>query len=341
MKYEIVDGYGCQVLKHSERLIIRLPPTEQGRARREVPVLHLDHLLVGARGVILSTDAIALCCERGIPVTVVDWRGRPVGRFGSPALHGTAQVRRAQLAAFDAQTGASFAKEIVAGKLLNQADNLRYVAKNRKVRAPAEHECLSRSADELQRLARNAHGSCSECADAARLPLMAIEATGARVYWSVMRAVYGETSGFANREHRGARDPVNAALNYAYGVLASEVWNAVVLAGLEPYAGFLHVDRPGRLSFVLDLMEEFRPAIVDRVVFGLVAKGWRIGQEENGWLDLSTKKRLIRALGNRWDTFVEHLGARMRLRSVLQMQARDAARHFQGNVVYRAFRQRW
>lgn len=341
MRYEIVDEYGCQVLKHSERLVVRYPVTRQGRAKREVPVLHLDHLLVGTRGVILSTDAIALCCERGIPVTVVDWRGRPVGRFGSPALHGTAQVRRAQLAAFETQAGADFAKEVVAGKLLNQADNLRYIAKNRKVRAPAEHQRLSQSADELQRLSRAATDLRGKCADAVRLPLMTIEAAGARAYWSAISGVYGKASGFARREHRGARDPVNAALNYAYGILTGEVWNAVVLAGLEPYAGFLHVDRPGRLSFVLDLMEEFRPAIADRVVFGLVAKGWRIGQEENGWLDNATKKRLIRAIGARWDATAEHLGGKMRLRSVLQMQARDAARQFQGKTTYRAFRQRW
>jgi CRISPR-associated protein Cas1 len=126
MRYEIVDGYGCQVLKHSERLVVRFPPTEEGRPKRELPVLHLDHLLIGVKGVFLSSDAIALCCERGIPVTVVDWRGRPVGRFASPALHGTAQVRRSQLEAYGTHRGTAFAKAVVVGKLLNQADNLRY-----------------------------------------------------------------------------------------------------------------------------------------------------------------------------------------------------------------------
>lgn len=350
MRYEIVDGYGCQVLKHSERLVLRYPlapPGERGlggegkQRKREVPVLHLDHLLVGTKGVTVSTDALALCCERGIPVTVVDWRGRPVGRFGSPAFHGTAQVRRAQIAAFTSLRGAAFAREVVVGKLLNQADNLRYIGKNRKTRAPDEHEALTRTADALQRLARKAAAVKGKSADAVRLPLMTVEAEGARAYWSALSGVYGGRSGFAKREQRGTRDPVNAALNYAYGVLNGEVWNATVLAGLEPYAGFLHVDRPGRLSFVLDLMEEFRPVIADRVVFGLVAKGWKIGQEENGWLDLSTKERLVRAIADRWETHVEHQGRKLRLRSVLQLQARDAARHFQGKDEYVAFRQRW
>lgn len=341
MRYEIVDGYGSQVLKHSERLVLRIPSALDKNIKREVPVLHLDHLLVGTKGVLVSSDALALCCERGIPVTVVDWRGRPVGRFGSPALHGSAHIRRAQLEAFGANLGAEFAREVVCGKLLNQADNLRYFGKNRKTRDPAQHELLETSADDINEISKRASCISEKCANTARLPLMTLEAEGARIYWSALSRLYGTRSGFARREQRGTRDPVNAALNYAYGVLNGEVWNAVVLAGLEPYAGLLHVDRPGRLSFVLDLMEEFRPIIADRLVFGLAAKGWKIGQEENGWLDFATKQRLLKAISERWDARVNYQGRKIRLRSVLQLQARDAARHFLGRAQYRAFRQRW
>jgi len=341
VRYEVVDGYGSQVLKHSERLVLRWPLPDSKLAKREVPVLHLDHLLLGTKGVTVSSDALALCCERGIPVTVVDWRGRPVGRFGSPALHGTARVRRAQLVAYGTKRGAAFAREVVCGKLLNQADNLRYFAKNRRLRDPTSHESLNRAADGVVRAERSAAKVVGADADAVRLSLMTVEAEGARAYWAAIARLYGPRSGFQRREQRGTRDPVNAALNYAYGVLNGEVWNAAVLAGLEPYAGFLHVDRPGRLSFVLDLMEEFRPVVADRVVFGMAAKGWKIGQEENGWLDLATKRRLLDALGERWETPVEHNGRKVRLRSVLQSQARDAARHFLGSCVYQAVRQRW
>jgi CRISPR-associated protein Cas1 len=243
--------------------------------------------------------------------------------------------------AFASPLGASFARQVVVGKLLNQADNLRYFGKNRRNRAPDHYAALNRAADRVHQAAQEAAGVAGESADEVRIPLMTLEAEGARAYWSVVSAVFGPRSGFARREQRGTRDPVNAALNYAYGVLNAEVWNATVLAGLEPYAGFLHVDRPGRLSFVLDLMEEFRPVVADRVVFGMVAKGWKIGQEESGWLDLSSKKHLVAALGERWETKVEHQGRKMQLRSVLQTQARDAARHFMGRVEYQAVRQRW
>ena len=85
---------------------------------------------------------------------------------------------------------------------------------------------------------------------------------------------------FTTREHQGAADDVNALLNYGYGMLYSQVWSALALAGLEPFAGFLHVDRPGKPSLVLDFIEEFRQPIVDRVVFAMINKKFRVEWEE-------------------------------------------------------------
>src|SRR5439155_51969 len=78
---------------------------------------------------------------------------------------------------------------------------------------------------------------------------------------------------------------VNASLTYGYGILYSQVWGAVLNAGLEPFAGFLHVDRPGKPSLVLDLTEEFRQPVVDRAVIAHVNLGEPIGMHE-GFLDL-------------------------------------------------------
>lgn len=340
MRYEVVDGYGSQVLKHSERLIIRTPMDGRAGAKRDVPILHLDHLLLGARGVSITTDALNLCCDRGIPVTILDWRGRPIGRFASPSLHCSAVVRRAQFIAATTEIGAEFARAVVQGKLLNQADNLRYFGKNRRTRSPGEHAALSAVADCLQVLAKEAQAVKGASAEEVRQPLMVVEAEAAKAYWSALQGVYGARSGFTRREQRGTRDPVNAALNYAYGVLQAEVWTACVLAGLEPYAGLLHVDRPGRLSFVLDLIEEFRP-MVDRVVFALAAKGWRIDLEENGWLAKAAKTKLIAALSEKLESTISHDGKKVRFRSLIQLQARDAARHFLGKVQYQGVRLRW
>jgi CRISPR-associated endonuclease Cas1 len=94
------------------------------------------------------------------------------------------------------------------------------------------------------------------------------------------------------REHRGAVDPVNSALNYGYGMLYNQVQHALLLAGLDPYAGFVHVDRPGKPSLVLDAIEEFRQPIVDRTVFGLLNKGVEIEVDDAGMLTQATRRLL-------------------------------------------------
>jgi CRISPR-associated protein Cas1 len=344
MRYELVDEFGSGIAKHSERLIISRPiPNGNGGKpeKRQVPVLLLDHLLIGSRGVSLSADALALCCERGIPITLIGFAGRPIASFTSPALHGTCRTRRAQIASYDTRLGAHFAKSIVSGKIQNEAANLKYFCKNRKEQQPEVCEQVLALAAHLDSLADRAADVQADSADSARQALLQIEAEAAKLYWRSIALIYAEKAGFAGREHRGTKNPANAALNYAYGILSCETWTAVLVAGLEPYAGILHADRPGRLSFVLDLMEEFRPVVADRTVFGLAAKGWKPDLQENGWLTYPSKRRLLDALQERWDTPLPYNGRRVKLRNILQFQAREAAQHFLAKAQYRAFRVRW
>ena len=74
---------------------------------------------------------------------------------------------------------------------------------------------------------------------------MGTEGTAGRLYWEGVKEIISHRVEFLGREHRGAQDAVNSLLNYGYGILYSQVWGAVLNAGLEPFAGFLHVDRPG------------------------------------------------------------------------------------------------
>lgn len=74
---------------------------------------------------------------------------------------------------------------------------------------------------------------------------------------------------FNGRSRRPPLDPVNAMLSFAYSILAHDCASALEAAGLDPYVGFLHRDRPGRTSLALDLMEELRPCMADRFVITL------------------------------------------------------------------------
>jgi CRISPR-associated protein Cas1 len=132
------------------------------------------------------------------------------------------------------------------------------------------------------------------------------------------------------REGRGATDPFNQVLNYGYGMLYKQVEHALVLAGLDPYGGLLHADRAGKPSLVLDLIEEFRQAVVDRTLIGQVNRGWQIGRTDEGWLDDATRERIVERVMERLESSEAYEGKRFALRHILQHQARHIATFVRG-----------
>ncbi|MBU7018228.1 MAG: CRISPR-associated endonuclease Cas1, partial [Theionarchaea archaeon] len=103
------------------------------------------------------------------------------------------------------------------------------------------------------------------CIDDVRQSLQGFEGNSSRIYWTSLSATFPPDLGFQGRAGRYAQDPINSMLNYGYGILQGEVLRAIHFAGLDPYGGYLHVDRSGRSSLVFDLMEEFRQQVVDKV----------------------------------------------------------------------------
>jgi CRISPR-associated protein Cas1 len=109
-------------------------------------------------------------------------------------------------------------------------------------------------------------------------------------------------------------------LNYGYGILYGNVWGAILNAGLEPFAGFLHVDRPGKPSLVLDLVEEFRQPVVDRAILSAVNLGINV-RMENGLLDRESREMVGARVCDRLVSAERHQGKEYQLRSIIQMQA--------------------
>lgn len=133
---------------------------------------------------------------------------------------------------------------------------------------------------------------------------------------------------------------MNALLNYRYGILTSRVWAAVMNAGLDPFAGVLHVDRPGKPSLVLDMMEEMRAPAVDRVVLAHVRLGQATRLEGRSLSD-TTRKAIADAVIQRPDAPVTVRGQRLRLGSVIQMQARAVATAVRDEGKFRHFAMTW
>lgn len=325
----VVDEFGTHVGKYSERVKV----TKKGTVVMQAPLLHLESLTIASRGVSLSADVVEECTERGIPIHFINRRGQAYASLYSAGLTGTVATRRAQLTAYHDGRGLRLALAFGIGKLGNQANLLKYMAKYRKESDPDLYKELRLRADEIldQLIEIERVGNYPEVRDGEatvddlRAELLGLEGSGSRRYWGAIKRVLPEGYGFPGRKGRGARDPINGALNYGYGILYSVCERCLTLAGLDPYAGFLHADRPGKPSLVLDFIEEFRQPVVDRTMIGLANKGVAFEQEENGLLTKDTRRMLADKVNARLEAPTPYEGKKHPLRAVMQMQARHMA----------------
>lgn len=328
-----VSGFGLFIGKKSERVVVR-----QGKSIcAQVPFMRLQEIIIASKGVSLSSDLIGELCERGIRIAFLQSSGKPIALVTSPMLTATVETRRAQLSASQNDRGADLCRWIVAGKLHNQEKLLRYFAKSRD---GDRRTALEENAAALRRLRRSALAVEGTTPDDVRASLMGLEGTGGRLYWKQIGNMLPGGLGFAGRSHQGAVDGVNAALNYGYGILTAHVWGAVMNAGLEPFAGFLHVDRSGKPSLVLDLMEEFRQPVVDRPIFSWLNKGGQLSLHK-GMLDGASKENVASRVLLRLVAEEQHRGKQHQVRSIIQMQARLAASAVRGWRQYRSFSFKW
>ncbi|MBX5450883.1 CRISPR-associated endonuclease Cas1 [Thermogemmatispora sp.] len=326
----IVEGKGIFISKHQGR--IRLVRGSQ--VVEEVPLIHLNQILVIDTGVGISSDVVKLCSEEGIALHFLEKNGMVRASLYAAGLTGTVLTRRAQLLAFSSAKGCELALAFTRGKLANQIHLLRYFMRSRKDEQPQLCQKLHQSAQAIQDLLGEMDGLTikRQGVEELRPSLLSLEGRAAQHYWAGIRYVLPEQIDWPGRQTRGATDLFNALLNYGYGVLYAQVEQAILLAGLDPYAGFLHADRPGKPSLVLDLIEEFRQCTVDRTLVGLLNRRVPLEQDSEGLLTAETRRKVAEKVLERLSGSSElYEGKRQALRFILQQQARHLASFLRGD----------
>ena len=335
-----ISGYGAHIGKKSERLVLR--KKSGSGVLWQVPLERIHEVQLTASGVSISSDALAELADRGVRVSILAGNGRPVAQIASPNLTASVAIRRAQLEAYTSERGLKLSIAMAGGKLLNQARLLKYFAKNLHFSKPEHYAQLSKKIAAILALRRNILHGDWPALEQARAAIMGLEGTAARHYWDAVTVLLEKHVDFPGRENRGASDFVNSLLNYGYGVLYSQVWSAVLNAGLEPFGGFLHTDRPGKPSLVLDLTEEFRAPIVDRTVLAAVRLRQLQSNGKTGPLDPETRSVLVDQLFRRLESKERFEGGDYQVRSIIQMQARRVASFLTKRAArYQSFRFKW
>jgi len=234
---------------------------QEGSLRGKIPVHTLGSLMLFGQ-VSCSPFLLGHCAENGVTVTWLTEYGKFLASMHG-LTSGNVLLRRAQYRMADNEKqSAAMARAFCIGKIYNCRTILRRSARERPD-ADLDDACM-RLSDCLRRL----HSDLT--LDVAR----GIEGEAANVYFGVFhKLILNPEFPFSGRNRRPPLDAVNCLLSFLYTVLVHDVRSALESVGLDPAVGFLHRDRPGRPSLALDLMEEFRPYLVDRLVCTMINKG--------------------------------------------------------------------
>jgi CRISPR-associated protein Cas1 len=280
---------------------------------------------------------LARCAEDGRAVTLLDRNGRFKARVVGPT-GGNVLLRRAQHAALsDPPRTLAVARHIVAGKLQNERQVLLRGA--REALGPDDGAALGSGARAI------AQGIAATEWAGDLDTLRGVEGTAAREYFAVFdRLVRDDRATFrmAGRNRRPPLDPINALLSFCYTLLTTDCVAALEGCGLDPQVGFLHALRPGRPALGLDLMEELRAPVADRLALTLInRKQLTAGDFEarpGGAVSLTDagRKRVVLAYQERKADEVPHrlLDRKVPLGLVPHIQARLLARHLRGDLDY-------
>jgi CRISPR-associated protein Cas1 len=274
----------AQVLVEQDTAIVRV----DGTKRIQVPLLHLSSIVCLGRAYV-SPELMRACGERNISIAFFD----PVGRFcarveGVPG--GNVLLRRAQYrVADDDEQTLEISRAMVAGKLSN--------ARRLLLRGARESDDIARQ-DSLRHGAQKIGQCLYALEDAEEIDeLRGLEGAAARYYFEAFPALLKRTEGFEmrGRSRRPPKDRINALLSFGYALLMQDCAAAAAGVGLDPAVGYLHEERPGRLSLALDLMEELRSMMVDRLVVALInrqqVQAGDLNEQEGGGFRLTDAGR--------------------------------------------------
>ena len=308
------------VVEREKQVLLRLP-------------IHTLQGIVTFGNVMTSPFLLNLCAERGVCVSFMSESGRFLARVTGP-VSGNVLLRLAQMRAYeDKEKKGEIARSFVIGKLLNARNVIL-----RRMRDHGESGVLRDAAEKQVDVVRRVRDSPP---DAERL--RGLEGEAGAVYFGCFNellVVQKDEFAISGRNRRPPMDPMNALLSYLYTLLAHDCRGALEGVGLDPQIGFLHEVRSGRPGLALDLMEEFRAVLADRVALSLVNLR-QVGPRdfkttESGAVEMkeATRKTILQTWQKKKQEMIQHafLDERVPIGLLPHLQALLLARHLRGDL---------
>lgn len=306
----------------------------EGQTKLRVPLHNLEGIVCFGWDITASAQLMHACSEADVSLSFHN----PYGKFLVSAQgpqSGNILLRREQYRRADHEPSSlAIAANCISAKLANSRTVLMRASRDHGENDPVRAAALSKASDTIaQRLT-----TIPRCPSLDSL--RGIEGDCAAIYFSVFQQLITRPHFIFNgRSKRPPLDPTNALISFLYSMLAHDCRSACESVGLDPQCGFLHRDRPGRPSLALDLMEEFRPILADRLALSLINRQQitieDFEQKENGatFLKDDSRKIVLTAWQERKQDQILHpfLQEKMTLGLLPHIQARLLARHLRGD----------
>jgi len=332
-----ITTQGTYLAREGETVVVR----REKETKLQIPIHTLSGILCFGQ-VSCSPPLMGLCGARNVTLAFFSEQGRFLARVYGP-VSGNVLLRKEQYRRSENEENSSeIARSVVIAKIANCRTVLL-----RAAREHADHE-----ASEALSLASAALSKHLQVLSS-QLPLdsvRGIEGDAARQYFNVFDHLISSQKNafrFTERTRRPPMDPINALLSFVYTLLVHDVSSALEGVGLDPAVGFLHRDRPGRPSLALDLMEEFRPMLADRVVLTLINRmqiqGKQFEISETGAVTMSdeARKEVLMAWQKKKQEEILHpfIGEKIAVGLIPHVQALLLARFLRGDLdAYPPFR---
>jgi len=313
--------------KEGQSVVVKV----EKETRLRIPVHTLDGIVCfGA--ISMSPFLMHHCAESNVAVSFLSQYGKFLARIQGP-VSGNVLLRREQYRVADhPEASSSIARHMLIGKLANARSVLRRAQRDHGEKAELE-TAASRLTQYLRRLEKPMFIN----------QLRGNEGEAAASYFAAfpqLVTVKEEAFAFTGRNRRPPTDPVNALLSFAYTLLVHDCRSALEGVGLDPCVGYLHTDRPGRPSLALDLMEEFRAFLADRLVLSLINRRQIQPKDFNdsagGAVSMtdSARKTLLTTWQKRKQEEITHpyLGEKCKVGLLPHIQAQLLARHLRGDL---------
>jgi len=325
-----VTTQGAYLAKEGETVVVKIDQ----EVRLRLPV-HTIGGIVCFGNVSCSPFLMGFCGENGVSISFLSEYGRFLARVQGP-VSGNVLLRREQYRQADDQGySARMAKAFIIGKVANSRTVLQRALRDHSDKMT--DDTLSRSIDVLSSSLKSLE--LNQSLDSVR----GLEGDAAHTYFDVfdnLIVAQKDSFSFQERNRRPPLDNVNCLLSFLYTLLVHDCRSALEAVGLDPAVGFLHRDRPGRPSLALDLMEEFRPFLADRLTLSLInlrqvqEKGFNKTEAGAVMMNDETRKTLLVAYQERKQEEIYHpfIDEKVNIGLLFHVQAMLLARCLRGDL---------